>query len=138
MPEDAASDERCEGMRRRWGCGGRRGERGPAERAAAESFAKTLGLDPADVVGCPFEGVYHHGVTGGHLAELLDARLLVADERVAWEDALGRALTAADVDALAAFKRAKARLDAVAQRERERERAEAEAEAKRRRRGGRG
>lgn len=102
----------------------------------AQSFARTLGLEEGDVGGCPFEGVYHPGVTGGHLAELLDARLLVADERVAWEDALGRGLTAADVDALAAFKRAKARLDAVAQRERERERAEEEGRRRRRRPGG--
>lgn len=138
MPEDPASDERCEGMRRRWGCGGRRGERGPAERAVAQSFARTLGLAESDVAGCPFEGVYHPGVTGGHLAELLDARLLVADEHVAWEDALGRPLTAADVDALAAFKRAKARLDAAAQRERERERADEEEKRRRQRRPGRG
>lgn len=137
MPEDPDADARCEGMRRRWGCGGRSGERGPAELAVAESFAKVLGLAPGDVAGCPFEGIYHPGVTGGHLGELLDARLLVADEHVSWEDALGRPLTAADVDALGAFKRAKARIDAVAQREREREAEERAAADRRRRRGGR-
>ncbi len=74
-------------------------------------------------------------MTGGHLAELLDARLLVGDEHVSWTDALGRELTAADVDALGAFKRAKARIDVLNAQERERERAAAEQRARGRGRG---
>lgn len=101
----------------------------------ARSVEKILGYAEGEVCECPFEGIYHPAVTGGHLAELLDARLLVADEHVTWTDALGRELTAADVDALAAFKRAKARIDALNARERERDREQAEAERKRRGRG---
>lgn len=65
-------------------------------------------------------------MTGGHLGELLNARLLVADEHLTWGDALGRELTAADVDALGAWKQSRARLDTLALRERERARADAE------------
>lgn len=92
----------------------------------AESVEKTLGLPEGACAGCPFEGVYQRGVTGGHLAELLNARLLVADEHLTWADALGRELVAADVDALGAWKQARARFDLMALRERERARAEAE------------
>lgn len=99
----------------------------------ARAVEKTLGYAEGEVQGCPFEGIYYPAATGGHLAELLDARLVVNDEHVSWVEALGRELTAADVDALVAFKRAKARIDAITARERERE--QAEAEMKRRGRG---
>lgn len=135
VPDDPDSDARLEAKRCRWRCNGRAGERGPAERAVAASVEKTLGYAEGEVDRCPFEGVYYPGVTGGHLAELLDARLLVSDEHVSWTDALGRELTAVDVDALGAFKRAKARIDALNAQERERERAAAEQRAKGRGRG---
>lgn len=107
-------------MRQRWGCGGRCPARGLRENLVAEAAEKTLNLPPGTVEGCPFEGVYHPGVTGGHLGELLDARMLVHDEHLSWEDALGRPLTAADVDGIDSFKRAKARIAVIERREAER------------------
>jgi len=108
-------------MRTRWGCGGRQGTRGAAEKAVAASFEKSLGLPPKSCEGCPFEGVYYARVTGGHLGELLDARLLVSDEHLTWSEALGRDLVAVDVDGLRAFRHAKARLDAIRERQRQAE-----------------
>lgn len=105
----------------RWGCGGRQGKRGKREELVAQSFERTLGFAPGTCTGCPFEGVYHARVTGGHLGELLDARLLVADERVEWRDALGRELVAIDVEGLRAFRHARARLDVIRERQRQAE-----------------
>lgn len=113
-------------MRARWGCGGRQGKRGVTERLVAGSVEKLLGLPEGACGGCPFEGVYHRGASGGHVGELLNARLLVVDEHLPWEEALGRPLAAVDVDALAAFKHARARIEAAQVRERARARAEAE------------
>lgn len=109
-------------MRQRWGCNGRRGQRGLAERAVAQSVEKLLALPEGTCSGCPFEGLYHRGVAGGHVGELLNARLLVVDERLPWDDALGRPLAAVDVDALAAWKHGRARIEAAEARERQRQR----------------
>jgi len=71
-----------------------------------------MGLPSGSCPGCPFEGVLGGlDLTGGWLAELLDARALVSDEAFTWIDALdGRSLAAVDRDALLTFKRADARL----------------------------
>lgn len=108
-------------MRARWGCGGPP-KWGKAEHAVASSIEKTLRLPEGTCAGsCPFAGIYDPAATGGHLGELLDARLLVADEHVTWREALGRDLTWVDVEALRARKLAAARLDAARERQREAE-----------------
>lgn len=105
-------------MRARWGCGGRSGTRGKGEIAVAASVEKTLFLPKGTCAGCPFEGVYHASMNGGHVGELLDARLLVADEHLTWMHALGREPVAVDVEGLRAFRHAKARLDVMRDRQR--------------------
>jgi len=101
-------------MRAAWRCG-KRGPRlplAPRESALATAFERFLGLDAGACPGCPFEGV-HGGLdlTGGWLAELLDARALVTTEGYSWPDALdGRPLVAVDRDALLAFKRTDAHM----------------------------
>lgn len=52
---------------------------------------------------------------------MLDARLLVADEHLSWQAALGREPVAIDVEGLRAFRYARARLDAIRERQRARE-----------------
>lgn len=109
-------------MRQRWGCGGRRGQRGVTEKAVAASVEKLLHLPDGTCAGCPFEGLYHRGVAGGHVGELLNARLLVVDEHIPWDDALERPFVAVDRDALAAWKHGRARVEAAEARERQRQR----------------
>jgi hypothetical protein len=105
-------------MRGRWGCAGRQGKRGKGELAVIASAEKVLGLPKGSCDGCPFEGVYHPQMNGGHVGELLDARLLVADEHLPWPVALGREPVAIDVEGLRAFRYAKARLDSLRDRQR--------------------
>lgn len=108
-------------MRARWGCGGGPPKRGKREDAVAASVEKALALPAGACARCPFEGLYRPEMSGGHAGELLDARLLVADEHVTWREALGRDLTHVDVEGLRAFRMAKARLDAIRDRQREAE-----------------
>ena len=105
----------------RWGCNGRRAARGKREDAVAASVEKTLALPAGACAGCPFEGLYHPALNGGHVGELLDARLLVADEHMTWEDALGRPLVWVDVEGVRAYRVARARLDAIRERQRQAE-----------------
>ena len=105
----------AEVLRASWRCGEHPTDRAPLARreaGIAEAYEKLMGLPAGSCPGCPFEGV-QGGVdlTGGHLSELLDARVLVADEGLEWVDALnGRPFVAVDRDALLAFKRADARI----------------------------
>lgn len=97
----------------RWGC--RRARSLPlarTEHEIARAFERVAGLAEGACTGCPFEGVYHPGASGGWVHELLAARLLVADEGLTWADALGRELTAHDVAALRVWKATQARLRA--------------------------
>lgn len=107
-------------MRERWGCNGRKAARGVAERAVATHVERLLHLPEGTCVGCPFEGLYHRGVAGGHVGEVLNARILVVDERFTWDEALQRPVAAVDVDAVAAWKHARARIEAAEARERRR------------------
>lgn len=88
------------------------------EADVAAAFERTLSLPAGTCAGCPFEGVYHARLSGGHVGELLDARLLVADEHLTWMHALGREPVAVDVEGLRAFRYAKARLDVMRDRQR--------------------
>lgn len=109
-------------QRARWGCGGGEPRLRKPERDLLALVERTLALPDGACGGrCPFEGVYHPRVTGGHLGELLDARLLVADEHLSWQAALGREPVAIDVEGLRAFRYAMARLDAIRERQRARE-----------------
>lgn len=105
-------------MRVRWGCAGREGKRGKVELAVIASVEKTLNLPKGTCVGCPFEGVYHPHLSGGHVGEILDARLLVADEHLTWLWTLGREPVAIDVEGLRAFRYARARLETLRERQR--------------------
>lgn len=116
---------------RRWGCGTHHSTTDPILRTVAESFSEFAGT-PGVVRGCPFEGVFRGD---GWVQELQAARVLVADEGVPWPDALGRDLTAVDVQALSVLKRTENRLDRMRRDEIERERKEREAERARRRGG---
>lgn len=102
-------------MRVAWRCGeplNARAPLAPKERGIVDAYERQVGIPSGSCPGCPFEGV-HGGLdlTGGWLAELLDARVLVSDEGLTWVDALdGREIVAVDRDALLAFKRADAKL----------------------------
>lgn len=78
-----------------------------------------LGLPDGAVIGCPFSGVYGPGEHAEWLDELLTARALVESDSLPWPDALGRDLAACDVDALATWRRALARVDRIEREDRE-------------------
>ena len=124
---EAAARAQC----RRWGCGTGRPTADPLLTTVAESFSEFAGM-PGVVRGCPFEGVFRGD---GWVQELQDARVQVADNGVPWPDALGRDLTAVDVQALAVLKRAENRLDRMKREQDEQEKKQREAERARRRGG---
>lgn len=114
--DDAArprQEEAARALCARWGCGagGKDGERGtsdPLLRSVAKGFEHFAQVPEGTVVGCPFEGVFRGD---GWPQELQRARVLVSDDGLSWPDALGRPLTAVDVDALVLLKSAENKLD---------------------------
>lgn len=101
-------EETARALCRRWSCGTGRGTQDRLLADVARSFATFAEVEPDPVPTCPFEGVFRGE---GWPQELARARVLVSDEHLTWPDALGRPLTAVDVDALALFKRAENKLD---------------------------
>lgn len=103
-------EEAARALCARWGCGkdGEGGTRDPLLRSVAKGFEHFAQVPEGTVTGCPFAGVFRGD---GWPQELQRARVLVSDDGLSWPDALGRPLTAADVDALTLLKSAENRLD---------------------------
>ena len=115
-PESTQKVERkaAERLRERWGCGRARSlPLAKTEADLAAAFERLVGAPRGSCDGCPFEGIYDPRVTGGWLAELLGARVLVVDEHLSWADALERPLHHVDVVALRWWKTASTKLLAI-------------------------
>lgn len=122
-------EEAAHALCRRWGCGSGRDTTDSLLLDVAESFAAFFNIE-GGLRSCPFQDVY---MGDGWVQELQAARVLVADEKLAWPDALGRDLTAVDVQALTVLKRTESRLDRMRREQDEAERKAREAERERNR-----